>query len=143
MSRSSRVKDRRPAPIQITAEQILRETRDRQTDDGGRVDKPRQSINDPEELAEYRMTKRKEFEDAIRRQRQHIGTWMVRARAQPRGACGAARLWCSGRSPRTRWWGGGGASARLPALRTSVCDCIRSHVLVPAHGVPVCLRACA
>ena len=32
MSRNGQVKNRAPAPIQITAEQILRESRDRQID---------------------------------------------------------------------------------------------------------------
>jgi crooked neck len=117
MSRKVLVKNRAPAPIQITAEQILREANDRVVQE----DKaPRTHITDPEELREvrgreggrveggrdqlygccacvpvvstavahfslppsplpaqqYRVTKRKEFEDQIRRQRQHLGTYM-------------------------------------------------------------------
>jgi crooked neck len=37
---------------------------------------PKQFITDAEELQEYRLHKRKEFEDSIRRQRHHIGTWI-------------------------------------------------------------------
>ena len=66
------VKNRAPAPVQITAEQILREARERQDD---AFEPPKSQITDPEEMAVYRMGKRKEYEDSIRRQRQHIGTW--------------------------------------------------------------------
>ncbi|TMW61958.1 hypothetical protein Poli38472_009451 [Pythium oligandrum] len=73
MMRKTGVKNRAPAPIQITAEQILQEAQDRKDD----VLKPtRRRITDSEELNEYRMSKRKAFEDEIRRQRHHIGTWM-------------------------------------------------------------------
>eukprot|EP00727_Mastigamoeba_balamuthi_P001766 m51a1_g11587 putative crooked neck-like protein 1 (714) ;mRNA; r:67193-70901 len=37
---------------------------------------PKQNITDPEELAEYRATKRKGFEDAIRRNRSQASTWL-------------------------------------------------------------------
>jgi crooked neck len=37
---------------------------------------PRQKITDREELNEYRMQKRKGFEDMVRRNRIHIGTWL-------------------------------------------------------------------
>jgi crooked neck len=37
---------------------------------------PRQKITDPDELAAYRSRKRKEFEDTIRMQPQHLGTWI-------------------------------------------------------------------
>ncbi|CAM9820881.1 unnamed protein product, partial [Ectocarpus sp. 4 AP-2014] len=59
---------------QITAEQILREAKDRQLD--VEVKAPRQQITDEEELRVFRMRKRKEFEDAIRKQREHIGNWL-------------------------------------------------------------------
>ncbi|DAZ95665.1 TPA: hypothetical protein N0F65_002462 [Lagenidium giganteum] len=73
MMKKSVVKNRAPAPIQITAEQILREAQDRKDDPS----KPtRRRITDAEELDEYRMGKRRSFEDEIRRQRHHIGTWM-------------------------------------------------------------------
>jgi crooked neck len=60
------VKNRAPNSIQITAEQILRESRDRQA---APPKAPRQRITDIHELEEFRMRKRKEYEDEIRRQR--------------------------------------------------------------------------
>lgn len=53
---------------QITAEQILREAQVLQDKD---FKAPKQVITDPEELAEYRLRKRKEFEDTVRR----VGAW--------------------------------------------------------------------
>lgn len=67
------MKNRAPAPIQITAEQLLREAKERQLEDAPRA--PKQYITDREELQEYRQNKRKDFENQIRRQRHHIGTW--------------------------------------------------------------------
>ena len=58
-------KNKQPAEKQITAEQLLRESKEIQLEDSSR--KPKTIINDPEELAEYRLKKRKEFEDMIRR----------------------------------------------------------------------------
>ena len=68
------VKNRAPAPIQVSAEQLLREARDRQVD--VEMPKARRQITDTEELKEYRMSKRKEFEDKIRMQRGHIGNYI-------------------------------------------------------------------
>lgn len=73
MSRPGTVKNRAPAQIQITAEQILREAKDRTTD--GIATAPKQHITDQAELDDFRMRKRKEFEDKIRMQRQHMGNW--------------------------------------------------------------------
>lgn len=67
------VKNRAPAPIQITAEQILLEAHQRKDET---TQPPRRRIADAAELAEYRMGKRKAFEDELRRQRHHMGTWM-------------------------------------------------------------------
>ena len=53
--------------VQITAEQLLREAKEKQLEYV--APPPRQKISDPEELAEYRMKKRKEYEDAIRKTR--------------------------------------------------------------------------
>ena len=67
------VKNRAPAPIQVTAEQLLREAKEKLLE---KVEKPpKQFITDGEELRLYQQTKRKDFEDQIRRQRQHIGIW--------------------------------------------------------------------
>lgn len=73
MMKKSVVKNRAPAPIQITAEQILLEANQRK-EEVARA--PRRRIADAEELNEYRMGKRKTFEDELRRQRHHMGTWM-------------------------------------------------------------------
>jgi hypothetical protein len=63
------VKNRAPAPVQITAEQILREAQERQE---VKEDKPRQRVEDFEELHEYRGRKRKEFEEQVRRTRINV-----------------------------------------------------------------------
>jgi crooked neck len=73
MSRVAQVKNRSAAPIQITAEQLLREAKERQLEEKPRA--PKQYIADNEELQLYRQSKRKDFEDQIRHQRQFIGTW--------------------------------------------------------------------
>jgi crooked neck len=73
-ARSVKVKNRAAAPIQITAEQIIVEARDRS--EAQQPPPPRRHITDPQELAEYRMRTRKEFEDKLRMQRQHIGVWL-------------------------------------------------------------------
>lgn len=57
-NRNVQAKNRAPASIQITAEQILREAKDRQLD--VEVKAPRQQITDAEELRVFRMRKRKE-----------------------------------------------------------------------------------
>ena len=69
----ARVKNKQPAPVQITAEQLLREAKERQEEDPA---PPKQKITDPDELAEYRTRKRKEFEDGIRRNRNAIPLWI-------------------------------------------------------------------
>ncbi|RKP24063.1 hypothetical protein SYNPS1DRAFT_17693, partial [Syncephalis pseudoplumigaleata] len=67
------IKNKNPAPVQITAEQLMREAHEfREV----AVAAPRQKITDREELNEYRMQKRKAFEDMVRRNRIHIGTWL-------------------------------------------------------------------
>lgn len=71
----TRVKNKAPAEIQITAEQLLREAHDRGSGGGKRGGHARSQITDPDELREYRMIKRKEFEDAIRMNRVHLGNY--------------------------------------------------------------------
>ncbi|KAG0667225.1 NineTeen Complex (NTC) component [Rhodotorula mucilaginosa] len=70
---SGRVKNRAPAAIQITAEQLLREAADFQ---GQAPPKPKQRVEDLEELHEYRARKRQEFEEVIRRTRSNIQAWI-------------------------------------------------------------------
>eukprot|EP01098_Paradermamoeba_levis_P009253 TRINITY_DN3838_c0_g1_i2.p1 TRINITY_DN3838_c0_g1~~TRINITY_DN3838_c0_g1_i2.p1 ORF type:complete len:553 (+),score=91.11 TRINITY_DN3838_c0_g1_i2:138-1796(+) len=66
LPRATGIKNKQVAPVQITAEQILREASERQETE---IKPPRQKITDPEELEQYRSTKRKGFEDNLRRQR--------------------------------------------------------------------------
>ncbi|CAI0552454.1 unnamed protein product [Linum tenue] len=73
LPRPTRVKNKTPAPIQITAEQILREARERQE---AEIRPPKQKITDTGELADYRLRKRKEYEDLIRRVRWNISVWV-------------------------------------------------------------------
>ncbi|KAF2088935.1 TPR-like protein [Saccharata proteae CBS 121410] len=67
-----RVKNKAAAPIQISAEQLLREAVDRQEPG---VQAPTQRFADLEELHEYQGRKRREFEDYIRRNRLSIKNW--------------------------------------------------------------------
>ncbi|CAN6328224.1 unnamed protein product [Urochloa humidicola] len=77
LPRATRVKNKTPAPIQITAEQILREARERQEPE---IRPPKQKITDSHELSEYHLRKRKEFEDVIRRVRWSVSAWVKYAR---------------------------------------------------------------
>ncbi|KAJ8508048.1 hypothetical protein ONZ45_g9645 [Pleurotus djamor] len=71
--RAPRIKNRAPAAVQITAEQILREAQERQESE---YRAPKQRVEDFEELHEYRGRKRKEFEERIRRTRGSIKEWL-------------------------------------------------------------------
>ncbi|KAJ8436578.1 hypothetical protein Cgig2_031519 [Carnegiea gigantea] len=77
LPRASRVKNKTPAPLQITAEQILREAREHQESE---IRPPKQKITDSMELGEYRLCQRKEFEDLIRRMRWDVSVWVKYAR---------------------------------------------------------------
>ncbi len=90
------MKNKHAAPIQITAEQLLREAKERMLEYIPPVrmtllchshQPPKVKFADPEELAEYRQQKRKVpprptsnqlqgFEDCIRRNRGLIGNWI-------------------------------------------------------------------
>ncbi|KAJ1920744.1 NineTeen Complex (NTC) component [Mycoemilia scoparia] len=72
-SRPPKIKNKNPAPVQITAEQLLREIQERRD---VKPKEPQQRVMDGEELDEYRQRKRKTFEDAIRFNRLKIGTWL-------------------------------------------------------------------
>ncbi|KAK0220044.1 hypothetical protein IW262DRAFT_1272911 [Armillaria fumosa] len=71
--RAPRIKNRAPAAIQITAEQLLREAQERQE---SAFRAPKQRVEDFEELHEYRGRKRKEFEERVRRTRGSIKEWL-------------------------------------------------------------------
>ncbi|CAL8072243.1 unnamed protein product [Orchesella dallaii] len=70
----AKVKNKAPAEIQITAEQLLREAKERDLEIV--PPPPKQKISDPEELADYRLRKRKAFEDNIRKNRIVVGNWL-------------------------------------------------------------------
>lgn len=69
----SQIKNRAAAPVQITAEQIVREAAERVEPE---VQRTKEVISDVHELEEYRLRKRKEFEDAIRTGRGRIGNFL-------------------------------------------------------------------
>ncbi|KAI1075052.1 cell cycle control protein [Whalleya microplaca] len=68
-----RVKNKAAAPVQISAEQLLREAVDRQETG---LQAPTQRFADLEELHEFQGRKRKEFEDYVRRNRINMNNWM-------------------------------------------------------------------
>ncbi|ORX53650.1 TPR-like protein [Hesseltinella vesiculosa] len=72
--RPPKVKNKSAAPVQITAEQILREAHDRRLEPTHNI--PQQKIADLEELSEFQQRKRKEFEDNIRKNRLNVSNWL-------------------------------------------------------------------
>lgn len=68
-----RVKNKAPAPQQISAEQLLREAVDRQEP---AVQAPTQRFADLEELHEFQGRKRREYEDYVRRNRTSVNNWL-------------------------------------------------------------------
>ena len=58
--KAAKVRNKAPANVQITAEQLLREAKERDLEIV--APPPRQNIRDPEELAAYQISRRKEFE---------------------------------------------------------------------------------
>ncbi|KRZ52073.1 Crooked neck-like protein 1 [Trichinella nativa] len=72
------VKNKAPAPIQITAEQLLREAKERDLEI--LPPPPKKKISDPEELKEYQFRRRKEYEDCIRKNRNSICNWIKYAK---------------------------------------------------------------
>ncbi|KAF2771706.1 TPR-like protein [Teratosphaeria nubilosa] len=68
-----RVKNKAAAPVQISAEQLLREAVDRQEP---ALATPTQRFADLEELHEFQSRKRREFEDYVRRNRVNFGNWL-------------------------------------------------------------------
>lgn len=74
MPKVAKVKNKMPAPVQITAEQLLREAKERELELV--PPPPKQKISDPDELAAYRMRHRKQFEDNIRKNRNVMTNWI-------------------------------------------------------------------
>jgi len=70
----AKVKNKTPAPVQITAEQLLREAKERELELV--QPPPKQKISDEAELRDYQMRKRKAFEDAIRKNRSVMVNWL-------------------------------------------------------------------
>ncbi|EXF79607.1 pre-mRNA-splicing factor CLF1 [Colletotrichum fioriniae PJ7] len=68
-----KVKNKAAAPVQISAEQLLREAVDRQE---VALQAPTQRFADLEELHEFQGRKRREFEDYVRRNRVNLNNWM-------------------------------------------------------------------
>lgn len=68
-----KVKNKATAELQISAEQILLEAFERKETP---LKAPLQKFTDLEELHEYQGRKRREYEDALRRNRQNTGQWM-------------------------------------------------------------------
>ena len=73
------VKNRAPAPIQISAEQILREAADRQEQ---HIVEPVVKVHDAEEYQSYLRDRRKHHEDNIRYRREDIGNWVKYTRLE-------------------------------------------------------------
>ncbi|KAJ4453836.1 putative Protein crooked neck [Paratrimastix pyriformis] len=71
--RAGQVQNKTPAPVQITAEQILLKTKERQEKEPA---PPAQKITDVDELNDFRLRKRKQFEDRVRQQRYNINVWL-------------------------------------------------------------------
>uniref|UniRef100_A0A8C7Z5T2 Crooked neck-like protein 1 n=1 Tax=Oryzias sinensis TaxID=183150 RepID=A0A8C7Z5T2_9TELE len=63
-----------PADVQITAEQLLREAKERELE--LLPPPPKQKITNAEELNDYKLRKRKAFEDNIRKNRTIISNWI-------------------------------------------------------------------
>ncbi|KAE8747014.1 hypothetical protein FOCC_FOCC006269 [Frankliniella occidentalis] len=74
MPKVAKVKNKAPAEIQITAEQLLREAKERDLEIT--PPPPKQKISDPEELADYQHRKRRACEDGIRKNRSVISNWI-------------------------------------------------------------------
>lgn len=73
MGRVETPKNKMAATVQITAEQILRESHEHKE---LAFKPPKQKITSVQELEDYRMRKRKEFEDNLRRQQMNMGAWI-------------------------------------------------------------------
>ena len=70
------VKDKSTAPIQITAEQLIREAAERLGGEGP----ARRVYVDKGDLQEYRLQMRRQYEDSLRRNRGNIASWLRYAR---------------------------------------------------------------
>ncbi|KAJ2557863.1 NineTeen Complex (NTC) component [Coemansia sp. RSA 1933] len=71
--RPPKIKNKNAAAVQITAEQLIREAYERQ---GTAQKAPRQKVLDGEELSDYQMRRRREYEEGVRRNRSNMGEWL-------------------------------------------------------------------
>ena len=73
LPKMAKVKNKAPAPVQITAEQLLREAKERELELA--PPPPKQNITSKEELEEQKMRRRKVFEDCIRKNKTTMSNW--------------------------------------------------------------------
>ena len=73
LPKMAKVKNKAPAPVQITAEQLLREAKERELELA--PPPPKQKIVSQEELEDQKMRRRKVFEDSIRKNRTTMSNW--------------------------------------------------------------------
>ena len=73
LPKMAKVKNKAPAPVQITAEQLLREAKERELELA--PPPPKQKIISQEELEDQNMRRRKVFEDSIRKNRTTMSNW--------------------------------------------------------------------
>lgn len=78
MAARSKVMNKAAAAVQVTAEQLMREAWERQDEEAPRP--PSLKIVDAEELADYQLRKRTEFENALRLKGHSAGIWVRYAR---------------------------------------------------------------
>lgn len=73
-SKITKVRNKSAAPVQITAEQLLREAKERELEATPRP--PQQKLTTETEKREYQLQKRQDYENNIRKDRMKIITWM-------------------------------------------------------------------
>lgn len=74
----ARVKNKMPAAVQITAEQLLREAKERELEVTPKA--PQQKITSLSELRDFQLRKRKDYEDNIRKNRLAMQNWIKYAK---------------------------------------------------------------
>ncbi|VDP79209.1 unnamed protein product [Echinostoma caproni] len=74
----ARVKNKMPADVQITAEQLLREAKERELEVTPKA--PQQKITSLSELRDFQLRKRKDYEDNIRKNRLAMQNWIKYAK---------------------------------------------------------------
>ncbi|CAL8094959.1 unnamed protein product [Calicophoron daubneyi] len=76
--KTARVKNKMPADVQITAEQLLREAKERELEVTPKA--PQQKITSLSELRDFQLRKRKDHEDNIRKNRLAMHNWIKYAK---------------------------------------------------------------